>query len=97
VVSDVRTNISPTNLISVGFTFTFSEAVTGVDTSDFVLTAPGPDGWQSVSNVSGFRAVYTVTVNTGSGDGSLRLDLKASGTGVQDLVGNPISGGYTGR
>jgi hypothetical protein len=37
-----------------------------------------------------------VTVNTGSGDGTLRLDLNASGTGIQDLAENPISDGFVG-
>jgi hypothetical protein len=45
--------------------------------------------------VSGAGASYTVTVATGGGSGTLRLDLNASGTGIQDLVGNPISSGFT--
>src|SRR5206468_11707912 len=38
----------------------------------------------------------TVADGTGSGDGTIRLDLNSSGTGIQDTVGNAISGGFTG-
>jgi len=31
-----------------------------------------------------------------TGDGTLRLDLNSSGTGITDAAGNGISGGYTG-
>ena len=43
VLSSIRVNPSPTNLPSVEFTVTFSEAVTGVDANDFGLT-PGKIG-----------------------------------------------------
>jgi hypothetical protein len=48
-----------------------------------------------VTGVSGSGASYTVTVSTGSGSGTLRLDLNGSGTGIQDLAGNPITGGFS--
>ena len=92
--SITRANADPTSSFSVDFTVTFSEAVTGVDASDFSLTSTVTGA--SVTSVSGSGKTYTVTVNTGSGDGTLRLDLNASGTGIEDLAGNPISGGYTG-
>ena len=95
VVSSVLINPNPTALASAGFTVTFSKPVTGVDASDFSLYAPGLTG-TAVTNVVGLGAVYTVTASTGTGNGSLRLDLKTSGTGIQDLGGNPISGGYAG-
>jgi CSLREA domain-containing protein len=95
VVSVNRASTNPTAAASVNFTVTFSESVTGVDTSDFSLTTTGVSG-AAVSGVSGSGSVYTVTVNTGTGSGTLRLDLNASGTGIQDLSGNPISGGFTG-
>ena len=94
VVSSVRANASPTNAVSVNFTVTFSESVTGVDTSDFNLTKTGITGG-SITGVIGSGAIYTVTVNTGAGSGTLRLNVKASGTGIQDVAGNPLSGGFT--
>ncbi len=84
-----------TGAASVRFTVTFSEAVTGVDVADFSLTTTGEISGAGVGGVNGGPAVYTVTVNTGSGNGTLRLDLKASDTDIRDLAGNSISGGFT--
>jgi subtilisin family serine protease len=95
VTSIVRAGSSPTNAASVDFTVTFSETVTGVDTGDFT---PTPDGGltgpsvTTVTPVSG--SIYTVSVATGTGSGSLRLDIPASPS-INDLDGNPLSGPYT--
>nr|WP_182312406.1 Ig-like domain-containing protein [Comamonas testosteroni] len=79
----------------IEYTVTFSEAVTGVDSSDFALTDTGT-AFGSIASVSGSGTTYTVTVSGISGDGSLRLDLKSSGTGIQGTSGNiTIAGGYT--
>lgn len=72
--SSVRANANPTNSTSVDFTVSFSEPVTGVDTGDFSLSTAGVTG-ASVTNVSGSGTTYTITVDTGSSDGSLRLDV----------------------
>ncbi|HEY0962524.1 MAG TPA: hypothetical protein VGE69_09215, partial [Pseudomonadales bacterium] len=86
---------SSTNATSVVYRVTFSEAVTGVDVTDFSLTKTGTaDGSiASVSAVSG--AIYDVTVNSISGAGTLRLDLNNSGTGIADSATNAITAGYT--
>jgi beta-lactamase superfamily II metal-dependent hydrolase len=86
VVSVVRAGPNPNNSASVSYTVTFSQSVTGVDTTDFALTTTGVTG-TSVSGVTGSGATYTVTVNTGSGDGTIRLDVAdddsiVSGTSV---------------
>ncbi|MCQ3936837.1 MAG: hypothetical protein DPW18_07290, partial [Chloroflexi bacterium] len=98
VVSITRADANPTSKLSVNFTVTFSEDVTGVDESDFTATVVS--GSITGAGVTGVTPVseseYTVLVNTGSGSGTLRLDLNASGTGITDLVGNPISAGFTG-
>src|SRR6185503_10593389 len=86
---------NPTNATSVDFSVVFSETVSGVNASDFILTATGAITGHSVSNVTGLGNTYTVSANTGTGDGTLRLDLKNSGTGIVDLASNPISGGFT--
>ena len=93
IAATTPSNASPTNATSVTYTVTFSEAVTGVDATDFALTTSGASG--SVSGVSGSGTTYTVTVSSISGDGTLRLDLKSSGTGITDQAGNAISGGFT--
>jgi hypothetical protein len=92
--SIVRANTNPTNLASVDFTVTFSESVTGVDISDFALTTTGVAG-ASVTGVSGAGATYTVSVGTGSGDGTIRLDV-VDDDSILDAASNSLNGGFTG-
>ena len=94
VTSIVRAGDELTNATSVTYTVTFSESVTGVDASDFTLvSSDGVTG--NIAPVSGSGATWTVTVNDIAGDGALRLDLNASGTGIQGGSGQAIAGGYT--
>jgi hypothetical protein len=96
VVSIVRASANPTSAAIVTFTVTFSEAVTGVEVSDFALTNTGTISGELVTGVVGGPAVYTVTLSTGTGDGDLRLDVAASAT-ISDLAGNSLAGlPYTG-
>ncbi|MBD3873691.1 DUF4347 domain-containing protein [Pseudomonas kunmingensis] len=89
-----RSGSSLTNASSVSFTVTFSENVSGVDSSDFQLTTTDTASG-SIASVSGSGSSYTVTVNSVSGDGMLRLDLKNAGTGIADTPGNAITTGFT--
>ncbi len=85
-----------TNATTLTFRVTFSESVTGVDASDFALTTTAgtvSSSGRTVVAISG--SVYDVTVSGVTGNGTVRLDLNASGTGIVDAVGNAISGGYT--
>ena len=75
---------------SVNFMVTFSKNVTGVDVSDFTLTTSGASG-TAVSGVSGSGGVYTVGVGTGSGDGTIRLDLLDDNS-ILDPYSNPLGG-----
>ena len=75
VLSSVRFNLNPTTAASVKFVVAFSEPVTGVDAADFSLTTTGSISGAEVSGVSGSGTTYTVTVNTGSGAGTIRLDV----------------------
>lgn len=68
-----RQNTNPTNTGEVNYQVNFSESVSGVDATDFVLS--GSLNGATVTNVSGSGNSYSVTVNTGTGDGNLRLDL----------------------
>jgi DNA/RNA endonuclease G (NUC1) len=90
-----RVTASPTNAASVDFTVTFSESVTGVDTADFALTTSGVTG-ASISNVAGSGATYTVTVNSGSGDGTIRLDVTDNDTIINGSL-NPLGGAGSGN
>ena len=82
----------PASDTSINYTVTFSESVTGVDISDFTLT-PGSTASGAISGISGSGSTYTVTVDTLGGDGTLRLDLNASGTGIQNGSKVGITGG----
>ncbi|MBK9209562.1 MAG: S-layer homology domain-containing protein [Anaerolineales bacterium] len=88
-----RVNPTPTALTSADFTVTFSESVTGVDLSDFTLTTSGVSN-VTVSGISGTGSVYTVTVNTGSGNGTIRLDVMNDNS-IKDAVLNPLSASFT--
>jgi len=74
----------------VNFKVTFSEPVLGVDARDFTLTANGLTGAR-ITRVTGSGSTYTVTVNPGTGAGSVRLNL-ADNNSIRDRVGNALGG-----
>jgi VCBS repeat-containing protein len=95
VESFVATDPSPTNASEVHYTLTFTEPVTGV-AGDLGLNVTGVSGAvvESVTPVAGSDgAQYIITVNTGSGNGTIALNLV--GTDIQDLAGNPLPGDAT--
>lgn len=83
-----------TNGGSATWRVTFDEPVLGVDAEDFSTTRSGTNGSVSAL-VAVSQNVYDVTAANVSGDGTIRLDLKASGTGIVDLAGNAVTGGYS--
>jgi Domain of unknown function (DUF4347)/SdrD B-like domain/Bacterial Ig-like domain len=90
---------SPNNASSDQFSVSFSDflgAVTGVSTSSFSLAETGTIGG-TISSVSGSGDSYTVTVTGVTGDGTLGLNLKSSGTGISDAAGNSPIAGFTGE
>jgi CSLREA domain-containing protein len=91
VVSSARATTSLTNAASVDFIVTFSEGVSGVNTSDFSLAMGAGLTGASITSVSGGTKVYTVSVDTGSGSGSLRLDLLDDDS-IADSAGNRLGG-----
>ncbi len=100
VLSVTRTDPNPTSAPSVNFTVTFSEPVTGVDVlppfNDFALaTDPGMSG-AFIIGVSPFTGTtYTVSVNTGTGSGTVRLDVLDDNS-IRDGAGNPLGGSASG-
>ncbi len=82
------------NATSLTYAISFSEPVSGLDVGDLQLTGTGTAAG-SITSVSGSGTSYTVTVDSVSGTGTLRLDVKSSGTGITDAAGNPIASGYT--
>jgi hypothetical protein len=91
VLSVTRANANPTAGPLVNFTVTFSEAVTGVDLTDFALTTTGTIAGATITNVSGSGATRTVTVNVGTGTGTIRLDVVDDDTIVDDDL-EPLGG-----
>jgi hypothetical protein len=89
VVSINRVGSTPTNAGSVSFLVTFDEAVIGGAPGNFTVNAAAGITGAGVSSVTGSGLTRTVVVNTGSGDGTLRLDLTDS-TGMADAAGNAV-------
>src|SRR5687768_14860104 len=75
VSSTLAIDPSPTNAASVDFRINFSKSVTGVNEADFSLTTTGSISGASITDVTGSGNTYTVTANTGSGTGTIRLDV----------------------
>ena len=91
VVSLVNAGTSPNNTATATYTITLSEAVNGVDTADFTLVSSGLTGASITAVTPIGLGIYTLTVATGSGSGSLRLDLTNDGS-ITDLAGNALAG-----
>ena len=84
-----------TDSLTLVYKATFSESVTGVDTSDFALSpdsagGEGNNGTSAVTGISGSGSVYYVTV-TVSADGTYNIDLASSGHGIADTADNPLT------
>lgn len=60
---------------SVQWSIIFSGSVTGVDASDFVLVQAGGATGASIVSVTGSGTTWTLTANTGTASGTLRLNL----------------------
>ena len=83
---------TPTNADAVVFRATFSEAVSGVDTTDFVVNGTTTATVANVSIVSGSQ--YDVTVSGGDlagFNGVVGLDFSGS-VEITDLAGNTLPG-----
>ncbi|RFM32144.1 Ig-like domain-containing protein [Chitinophaga silvisoli] len=79
VMSVTRNGASPTNNSSVSYTVVFNTSVSGVTTNAFSLSTSGLTG-AGVAGVSQVDATtYTVTVNTGTGDGVMNLVVTGAG------------------
>jgi hypothetical protein len=90
VTSILRTDPSPTSADVVHFTVGFSKPVTGVDPADFVLAVSGVSE-AIITNVTGVESLYLVTVMTGKGSGTIRLDV-VDNDSIVDASGNPLGG-----
>ncbi|MBX7222274.1 MAG: NHL repeat-containing protein [Blastocatellia bacterium] len=82
--SIVRADVNPVcGPATVSWTLNFSADTAGLTASDFNLAGSGLAG-AGITNVSGSGRTWTVTANTGTGTGLLRLDM-ISGPCFQNL------------
>ena len=96
VSSILRTDPNPTDATEVTFTVTFSEAVTGVDIAspfnDFGLVVSSGIAGASIADVTqDSETTYTVRVNTGEGNGTIRLEL-VDDDSIKNAEGQPLGG-----
>jgi len=91
-----RVNATTNNLNSVQWTVTFTNGVSGVNAGNFSFANGGLGGSPAVSSVVAVGATpatsWTVTASTGSGTGTLGLNM-VNGTGVNAVIVNlPFTG-----
>jgi hypothetical protein len=94
VISITRVDANPTSAASVTWAVTFSQSVTGVNSSVFSLAPSGVTG-AYIQTVTGSGTSWAVTANTGIGSGSLGLDQTDPGLVVPTLTGTKIGEVYT--
>ena len=79
----------------VTYRITFNEFVSGVDGSDFTLTTTGT-ALGKIARVSASQGnIIDVTVDTISGNGALRLDVRSNETQIVDAEGQALGAGFT--
>ncbi len=92
---------TPTNLGTVVWRVVFSEDIepTSVSTSDFTLVDVGNTiTGEAITGVAQVNSTtYDVTVNTGTGDGDLRLDIQVLFAAIFDIAGNDLTPSTTGE
>jgi len=91
VTSITLLNPSPTSNTSVDFQVVFSEAVAGVNASDFSTFGTASSSGESISNVTGSGTTYTITVSGIGTIGSLGLTL-VDNNSIIDQHSNSLGG-----
>src|SRR5437667_5514921 len=80
---------------TINFTATFSQPVLGVDAADFALAVSGVSGASIISVTTADNTVYTVTVNTGSGNGTIQVKYHDDADITVDTNNIPLNGTVT--
>ncbi|MCB8981451.1 MAG: hypothetical protein H6657_28940 [Ardenticatenaceae bacterium] len=91
VVSVTRLDANPTSATTVRFLVTFSESVSGLDASNFQLATSGITGAKVIQMGPFVNGIGPITVNTGGGVGTIRLDVIDDDT-IKDAAGLPLGG-----
>jgi len=71
---------------SVDWTVTFSESVAGVDATDFALVEAGGVSGATITGVTGSGTTWTVTADSGTGAGTLGLNLVDDDTIINTIL-----------
>src|SRR2546429_4940940 len=92
--ASITTLPSTTNLNNVNFTVTFSEPVVGIDAEDFALDSTNTTvSGASITGVTTTdNTVYTVAVNTGTGNGTIQLNYHDDADVSVDGNNIPLNG-----
>src|SRR6266550_6238217 len=92
--ASITTLPSTTNLNNVNFTVTFSEPVLGIDAEDFALDSTNTTvSGASITGVTTTdNTVYTVAVNTGTGNGTIQLNYHDDADVSVDGNNIPLNG-----
>ena len=92
-----RASTNPTEPATVvSWTVIFSASVSGVDAADFTLVQAGGVTGASITSVTGSGTTWTVTANTGSGTGTLGLNL-IDDDSIYDSGSIPLGGAGAGN
>jgi S-adenosylmethionine hydrolase len=95
VVSILRVGGAVRTGPTLTFRVTFNESVRGVSIHAFSLRVRGAIVGARITRVRGLTSrSFLVTIATGHGVGTLRLDLRAN-SGINDLAGHVLRGSYT--
>ncbi|WP_034240584.1 hypothetical protein, partial [Aquimarina atlantica] len=99
VVQSITLNGSPAaNATSITYTVTFDENANNISTDDFSLTTTSGTASGTVSSVSASSGTsVTVTINTITGTGGIRLDLNGSTNIADDLANSGPAAFNTGE
>ena len=93
LISLLPTDQNPTSASIIHYAATFSEGVVGVSASNF--SAVGTSVTGVVTEVAGAGAMWTVTVSSIVGQGTLGIDL-ANPAGITDTAGNALASTWQG-
>lgn len=86
-----RTSNANTNRAAVEFVVSFSRGVEGVDAGDFVFAEGAPQDAAITQVVPVGASIYRVAVQTGTGDGYLKLDV-VDDDSIVDGLAAPLGG-----
>lgn len=88
IVNSINRSGSPAaNATTMAFVVTFNESASNVSTDDFQLTTSGTAAGTIASVSAATGTAITININSISGAGTLRLDLKAN-TNIKDSSNN---------